>query len=173
MGDGPEETELRLLGLLGIADAPRPEAADAVRLAHAAGVRVVMITGDHPATAQSIASQLGITGEGYPAQDVVYARRTAADKLEIVHAMRKRGEIVAMTGDGVNDAPSIREADIGIAMGQTATEVTREASEMILTTDDLGGVVAAIREGRIIYANIRKTIVYLLGGNAAELLFML
>jgi Ca2+-transporting ATPase len=172
VGSGPEESELHLLGLVGIADAPREEASEAVRQAHAAGIRVVMITGDHPATAEAIGHQLGIIGKEHPAEEVVFARRTAADKTEIVKQMRSRGEIVAMTGDGVNDAPSIREADIGIAMGRTATEVTREASEMILTTDDLGGVVAAIREGRIIYANIRKTVVYLLGGNAAELVFM-
>jgi P-type Ca2+ transporter type 2C len=173
VGEEGEPDRLRLLGLLGIADAPRPEARRAIAQARSAGIKVVMITGDHPATAQAIAKEMGIIGDGRPGDDVVFARRTAADKTDIVRKLRERGEIVAMTGDGVNDAPSIREADIGIAMGQTATEVTREASEMILTTDDLGGVVEAIREGRVIYANIRKTIVYLLGGNAAELLFML
>ena len=172
-GDGSEEVELECLGLVAIADAPRPEAVDAIAEAHRAGVKVVMITGDNPLTARAIAEEMGIIGPEHPPQDVVFARKTAADKTEIVKQLAARGEIVAMTGDGVNDAPSIREADIGIAMGRTATEVTREASEMILTTDDLSGVVAAIREGRIIYANIRKTVVYLLGGNAAELLFML
>lgn len=173
LGDGPDESELTLLGLIGIADAPRLEALDAIAGAHAAGIKVVMITGDHPLTAHAIAREMNIVGRDWPAEEVVFARKTAADKTEIVRGLQARGEVVAMTGDGVNDAPSIREADIGIAMGQAATEVTREASEMILTNDDLSGVVEAVKEGRIIYENIRKTVVYLLGGNAAELLFML
>ncbi|HET6584835.1 MAG TPA: HAD-IC family P-type ATPase, partial [Nannocystaceae bacterium] len=173
VGTSEDETGLVLVGLVGLADAPRPQAIEAVRHAQDAGVRVVMITGDHALTAGAIAREIGIVGPGRDEADVVFARKTAADKTTIVAAKRKQGEVVAMTGDGVNDAPSIREADIGIAMGKGATEVTREAADMILTDDDLGGVVTAIREGRIVYDNIRKTVVYLLAGNAAGLVAML
>ncbi|MEX1361571.1 MAG: cation-translocating P-type ATPase [Nannocystaceae bacterium] len=172
-GHGPEEQDLQLRGLLGLADAPRPEAMAAVQAARAAGIRVVMITGDHAVTAEAIAREMGLVGPGDDPSTLVYARATAEDKTRIVHALREQGEIVAMTGDGVNDAPSIREADIGVAMGRTATELTREVSEMVLTRDDLGGIVDAISEGRRIYDNIRRAVVYLLGGNAAEILVML
>jgi len=170
-GTGADESDLAFVGLVGLADAPRAEALAAVRAAQSAGVRVVMITGDHPLTAKAIASELGIVDD--PEAPAVHARKTAADKTEIVKRLRDGGDIVAMTGDGVNDAPSIREADIGIAMGKGATEVTREAADMVLTDDDLGGVVTAIREGRIVYANIRKTVIYLLAGNGAGLVMML
>jgi Ca2+-transporting ATPase len=173
VGDGDEEQDLTWIGLVGLADAPRPEALAAVRAAQSAGVRIVMITGDHALTATAIARELGIVVEGTDPALSVFARKTAADKTAIVKALRDRGEIVAMTGDGVNDAPSIREADIGIAMGRGATEVTREAADMVLTDDDLGGVITAIREGRIVYDNIRKTVMYLLSGNAAGLIMML
>ncbi len=173
LGEDGDERQLTFLGLLGLADAPRAEALAAVAAAQAAGVRVVMITGDHALTATAIAAELGIVGPGRPPELSVFARKTAADKTQIVGDLRARGEIVAMTGDGVNDAPSIREADVGIAMGRDATEVTREAADMILTNDDLGGVVRAIREGRIVFDNIRKTTVYLLSGNAAGLIVML
>jgi Ca2+-transporting ATPase len=172
-GRGAEESDLELLGLIGIADAPREEATAAIAQARAAGVHVVMITGDHPITASAIAREMNMIGPGEPEDGIVYARKTAADKTAIVRELRERGEIVAMTGDGVNDAPSIREADIGIAMGRAATEVTREAAEMVLTGDDLSGVVHAIREGRVIFDNIRKTVVYLLSANGAGLLIML
>ena len=172
-GQRDDESELRLVGLVGLADAPREEARAAVAAARAAGVKIVMITGDHALTAEAIARELAIVAEGESSEGRVYARKTAADKTAIVKELRARGEIVGMTGDGVNDAPSIREADVGIAMGQGATEVTREAADMILTADDLGGVVAAIREGRIVYDNIRKTVIYLLSGNAAGLAMML
>jgi Ca2+-transporting ATPase len=171
VGERDDESELELVGLVGLADAPRGEALTAVGAAQKAGVRVVMITGDHALTAKAIAAELGIVDE--PGAVGVHARKTAADKTAIVKSLRDGGEIVAMTGDGVNDAPSIREADIGIAMGKGATEVTREAADMVLTDDDLGGVVTAIREGRIVYANIRKTVIYLLAGNGAGLLMML
>ncbi|MBC8070290.1 MAG: cation-transporting P-type ATPase, partial [Deltaproteobacteria bacterium] len=151
----------------------REEARAAIAAARAAGVRIVMITGDHALTAEAIARELGIVREGESVDARVYARKTAADKTAIVARLRAAGEVVGMTGDGVNDAPSIREADVGIAMGQGATEVTREAADMILTTDDLRGVVEAIREGRVVYDNIRKTVVYLLSGNAAGLAMML
>ncbi len=172
-GDGPSEEGLELLGVLGLADAPRPEAAEAVRAARAAGIEVVMITGDHQVTAEAIAREMGLVREGDDIGRLVHARATAEDKTRIVEQLRARGEVVAMTGDGVNDAPSIREADIGVAMGKAATELTREVSEMVLTRDDLGGIVEAIAEGRRIYDNIRRSVVYLLGGNAAEILVML
>ncbi len=173
VGTRDHENQLVMVGLIGLADAPRPEAIEAVKRSQQAGVQIVMITGDHALTAGSIARELGIVGPGREEAQVVFARRTAADKTSIVGELRRRGEIVAMTGDGVNDAPSIREADIGIAMGKGATEVTREAADMILTDSDLRGVVTAIREGRIVYDNIRKTVVYLLSGNAAGLVVML
>jgi Ca2+-transporting ATPase len=173
VGSGTEERDLRLLGLVGIADPPRTEAVKAIVAARRAGIRTVMITGDHPITARAIAGELGIVGPGDDPADWVHARATPEDKLRIVRSWKDRGEIVAMTGDGVNDAPALRTAHIGIAMGRTGTEVTREASAMILADDNFASIVAAIREGRAIYDNIRKTIVYLLAGNAGELLVML
>jgi Ca2+-transporting ATPase len=172
-GRGAQERELELQGLLGLADAPRPEAMAAVRAARGAGIRVVMITGDHAVTAEAIAREMGLVRDGEDPMAVVHARATAEDKTRIVQELRRCGEVVAMTGDGVNDAPSIREADIGVAMGNTAAELTREVSEMVLTRDDLSGIVDAIREGRRIYDNIRRAVIYLLGGNAAEILVML
>jgi Ca2+-transporting ATPase len=172
-GGGDGETELRLLGLVGIADPPRTEAIEAVAAARLAGIRTVMITGDHPATAQAIARELGILRPGDAADEIVHARAAPADKLQIVRRWKARGEVVAMTGDGVNDAPALREAHIGVAMGRTGTEVTREAADMILTDDNFASIVAAVREGRGIFDNIRKTIVYLLAGNASELAVML
>jgi Ca2+-transporting ATPase len=172
VGRGERERDLTLLGLVGIADPPRTECIEAVKAARAAGITTVMITGDHPATAQAIARELGILRPGDTAADVVHARATPEDKLKIVRAWKDRGAVVAMTGDGVNDAPALREAHIGIAMGKTGTEVTREASDMILTDDNFASIVLAIREGRGIFDNIRKTLVYLLGGNAAELAVM-
>jgi Ca2+-transporting ATPase len=173
VGQGEHERGLRLLGLAGIADPPRPEAIEAIAKAREAGIRTVMITGDHPATARAIASEMGILRAGEDAGDVVHARVTAQDKIDIVRQLKSKGEIVAMTGDGVNDAPAIREAHIGIAMGRGGTEVTREASDMVLTDDNFATIVAAVEEGRGIYDNIRKALVYLLTGNAAELAVML
>jgi len=173
VGHGDEERDLTLLGLIGLADPPRPEAAQAVREAHEAGVRPVMITGDHAATAEAIARELGILRPGEDPRDVVHARATPEDKIAIVRDWKSRGAIVAMTGDGVNDAPALREAHIGVAMGKGGTEVAREASAMILTDDNFASIVAAIREGRGVFDNIRKTLVYLLAGNASELFVML
>ncbi len=173
LGDDGSLSGLTLRGLAGLADPPRPEASKAIEAARRAGIRTLMITGDHPVTAHAIARELGLIREGEDPERTVRARTTAGEKDDIVRELKARGEIVAMTGDGVNDAPAIRESDIGIAMGETATEVTREASDMILTKDDLGSVVTAIREGRVIYDNIRRTVVYLLGGNFAELVFVL
>ena len=168
-----QEAKATLLGLIGIADPPRTEAIEAVAAARAAGITTVMITGDHPVTARAIARELGIlTGSGDMA-DLVHARATPEDKIAIVRAWKARNAVVAMTGDGVNDAPALREAHIGIAMGRTGTEVTREASDMVLADDHFASIVAAVAEGRGIFDNIRKTLVYLLSGNAAELAVML
>lgn len=172
-GSGPDEVGLTLVGLVGIADPPRTEVIDAIAVARAAGIKVVMITGDHPVTARAIARELGLAPVGAPTGEFVHARATPEDKLRIVRELKGRGEVVAMTGDGVNDAPALREAHIGIAMGRTGTEVTREASDMVLADDNFASIVAAVREGRGIFDNIRKTLVYLLAGNAAELLVML
>jgi len=172
-GRGLEEKDLRLLGVIGIADPPRTEAVEAVAAARQAGIRTVMITGDHPITARAIARELGILRPGDDPAEVVHARATPEDKLQIVRRWKGRGAIVAMTGDGVNDAPALREAHVGIAMGRSGTEVTREASDMVLSDDNFASIVAAVREGRGIYDNIRKTLVYLLAGNTGELLVML
>lgn len=169
VGGSEREQDLELLGLLGLADPPRAEAIAAVRQARRAGIRTVMITGDHPTTARTIAAELGIVHESASAEEHVHARATPAKKLEIVRDWIARGEVVAMTGDGVNDAPALREAHIGIAMGKGGTEVTREASDVILTDDNFASIVEAIREGRGIFDNIQKTLVYLLAGNAGEL----
>ena len=172
VGRQPEERELTLLGLVGIADPPRPEATAAVAAARRAGIRTVMITGDHEVTARAIARELGVLAEGDDPAEVVHARVTPEDKIDIVRAWKARGAIVAMTGDGVNDAPAIREAHVGVAMGITGTSVTREAAAIILTDDNFASIVEGVREGRAIYDNIRKTVVYLLTGNAAELIVM-
>ena len=169
---GPE-LHATLLGLIGIADPPRSEAIEAVAAARAAGITTVMITGDHLLTARAIARELGIVSSRDAENDVVHARATPEDKLRIVREWKARGAVVAMTGDGVNDAPALREAHIGIAMGRTGTEVTREASDMVLADDNFASIIAAIREGRGIFDNIRKTLVYLLSGNTAELTVML
>jgi P-type Ca2+ transporter type 2C len=167
-----EGTATTLLGLIGIADPPRTEAIEAVAAARAAGIATVMITGDHPVTAHAIARELGILSQ-VNETDRVRARATPEDKIEIVRAWKARNAIVAMTGDGVNDAPALREAHVGIAMGRTGTEVTREASDMVLADDNFASIIAAVREGRGIFDNIRKTLVYLLSGNTGELAVML
>jgi Ca2+-transporting ATPase len=131
-----------------------------------------MITGDHPVTALAIARELGILSQSSDTE-LVRARATPEDKIEIVRIWKGRNAIVAMTGDGVNDAPALREAHIGIAMGRTGTEVTREASDMVLADDNFASIIAAVREGRGIFDNIRKTLVYLLSGNTGELAVML
>ena len=184
------ERDLVFVGLTGMYDPPRPEAKNAIATCHAAAIRVVMITGDHPHTAAAIAQELGI-GSGAAAitgveldkvsdEDLVrrapgiavYARVTAAHKLRIVHALKADNAVVAMTGDGVNDAPAIKGADIGIAMGKSGTEVTKQAADMIITDDNFATIVAAVEEGRGIYNNIRKTLEFLLAGNTGELLLM-
>jgi P-type Ca2+ transporter type 2C len=169
LGSEDRESELELVGLLGLADPPRTEAIDAIARASAAGIRTVMITGDHHLTAQAIARELGILKPGEEPAERVHARATPEDKLRIVREWKSRGAIVAMTGDGVNDAPALREAHIGIAMGQTGTEVTREAADIVLADDNFASIVAAVEEGRNIFDNIRKAVTYLLAGNVGEL----
>jgi Ca2+-transporting ATPase len=165
------EDSLTLVGLIGIADPPRKEAVEAVSQAKAAGIQIVMITGDHPMTARAIARELGIVSADQDASQCVHARATPQQKLAIVRDWKARGAIVAMTGDGVNDAAALRDAHIGIAMG-SGTEVTREASDIVLADDNFASIVAGVREGRTIFDNIRKALVYLLAGNAAELTIM-
>jgi P-type Ca2+ transporter type 2C len=185
------ERELVFVGLMGMIDPPRPEVKRAVQAAARAGIRTVMITGDHPATALAVARELTITGpegraitgrelDALGEQELieavqtvkVFARVSPQHKLRIVRAFKALGEIVAMTGDGVNDAPAVKEADIGIAMGRTGTDVTKEASAMILSDDNFATIVAAVEEGRGIYDNIRKFIRYLLSCNTGEVLTM-
>jgi magnesium-transporting ATPase (P-type) len=194
-GDAPDpaaiERELVYLGVAGIIDPPRAEAATAITQAQAAGIRIMMITGDHPITAGRIAGDLGIvepgarvlTGHDLDALDddgwrravadvSVYARVAPEHKLRIVDALQDRGMIVAMTGDGVNDAPALRSADIGVAMGVAGTDVTKEAADMILADDNFATIVAAVGQGRAIFANIRKFLRYLLSSNIGEVLTM-
>lgn len=194
VGEEPEpdetlEQDLVFVGTVGIIDPPREEAAVAIAEARHAGIRVMMITGDHPRTAARIAAQLGIaaadaealTGADLDALDEagfaaavrstsVYARVAPIHKLRIVDALQADGDIVAMTGDGVNDAPALKAADIGVAMGITGTEVTKEAAKMILADDNFATIVAAVREGRAIFDNIRKFLRYLLSSNMGEVL---
>jgi P-type Ca2+ transporter type 2C len=185
------EHDLVFVGLSGMYDPPRQEAKDAVAKCRTAGIRVVMITGDHPHTATAIAREIGIASADELAvagveldklsddelrrrapKIAVYARVTAEHKLRIIRAWKANDAVVAMTGDGVNDAPAIKGADIGIAMGKSGTEVTKQAADMIITDDNFATIVAAVEEGRGIYANIRKTLQYLLAGNTGELLLM-
>ncbi|MEF9672647.1 cation-translocating P-type ATPase [Pseudomonas sp. PCH446] len=183
------ENELIFIGTVGIIDPPREEVAPAIADAHRAGIRIIMITGDHPRTAARIAEDLGIIEAGAsPLTGVdidllddaglaeavkktsVYARVAPAHKLRIVNALQAQGHVVAMTGDGVNDAPALKSADIGIAMGITGTEVTKQAGKMILADDNFATIVIAVREGRAILDNIRKFLRYLLSSNMGEVL---
>lgn len=168
-GTGPAVADLDFIGLVGIADPPRTSVAKAILQAKRAGIRTIMITGDHPTTALAIAREIGLIDGQESGQGSVFARTSPSDKLAIVQQLKAKGEIVAMTGDGVNDAPALREAHIGIAMGMAGTEVTREAADIVLTDDDFATIVAAVAQGRTIFANIRNSLIYLLAGNAAEL----
>ncbi|MFF4393041.1 cation-translocating P-type ATPase [Streptomyces sp. NPDC001552] len=185
------EAGLRLLGLVAISDPPKPAAAATLAACHEAGVTPVLITGDHPATARAIAARVGLVGRDTDDEAVVngpdlaagrvadltaarvFARTDPQQKLDIVDAWRAREAVTAMTGDGVNDGPALRRADIGVAMGQQGTEVARQAADLVLTDDDLSTVVAAVEEGRRVYDNIRRFLVYGLAGGAAEILVML
>ncbi|MBI3830854.1 MAG: cation-translocating P-type ATPase [Planctomycetes bacterium] len=190
---GYEERGLVFAGLAGMLDPPREEVRAAVRLCRKAGIRPVMITGDHPATARAIATELEmldatsgarvLTGAeldrmsdpelaAASSQTAVFARVTAEHKLRVVRALQAHGQVVAMTGDGVNDAPAVKAADVGIAMGISGTDVTKEASDMVLTDDNFASIVSAIEEGRGIFDDIQKFIHYLLACNAGEVLFM-
>jgi P-type Ca2+ transporter type 2C len=158
------EQELEVLGLVALHDPLRDTAAEAVAGARAAGLVVHILTGDHPATARAIAAQLGLP------EDAVFARITPRDKLRLVEALQRDGEVVAVTGDGVNDAPALRRADVGVAMGRSGTEAAREASDLVITDDDFSTIVAAIREGRAIGDNVRKFVAFLLSANLGEVL---
>jgi Ca2+-transporting ATPase len=176
------------LGLAGMIDPPRPEAKAAIAVCTEAGIRPVMITGDHPITAQAVARELGLLNNGgrvvtgaeledMPNEQLereaekisVYARVSPAHKLRVVTAWQSRGHIAAMTGDGVNDAPALKKADIGIAMGITGTDVTKEAAAMTLTDDNFASIVAAVEEGRGVFGNIKKYLMYLLSSNIGEI----
>jgi Ca2+-transporting ATPase len=185
------ESGMTLLGLVAMMDPPRPEARAAVRTCEAAGIRTVMITGDHPLTAATVAREIGMltTGgrvvsgreleamsDGDLAREVadiaVYARVSPADKLRVVTAWQKRGDVAAMTGDGVNDAPALKKADVGIAMGIAGTDVSKEAAGMTLLDDNFATIVAAIEEGRIVFGNIKKYLTYLLSCNVGEIVLL-
>ena len=189
-----EETDLVWVGLVGMMDPPRPEAKVAVHRCHQAGIRVIMVTGDHPDTARAISRDLGIlaregggpellTGQELNALNDealltalgkirVFARVSPEHKLRLVNLLKGQGEVVAMTGDGVNDAPALKRADIGVAMGITGTEVTKETAAMILTDDNFASLEAAVEEGRAIFDNIKKYLIYLLSCNFSEILVL-
>lgn len=181
------QREMTFLGLVGMIDPPRPEARSAIATCKSAGIKVVMITGDHPKTAEAVARELGVLASGRvvtgaelealgeqdfsdAVRDIeVYARVSPEHKLRVVTAFQQAGEIVAMTGDGVNDAPALKKADIGIAMGITGTDVSREAAAMTLLDDNFASIVAAVEEGRIVFGNIKKYLMYLLSSNIGEI----
>ncbi|MDI6815916.1 MAG: cation-transporting P-type ATPase [Actinomycetota bacterium] len=183
------EHDLVFLGLMAMLDPPRPEVENAVKLAHRAGIRIIMITGDYGLTAESIARKIGIIEgpatvvsgsdlDGMPGdrlrdvvtqENVIFARVASDHKMRVVEALRSRGEIVAVTGDGVNDAPALKRADIGIAMGVSGTDVAREAADMVLADDNFASIVSAIEEGRAVYDNIRRFITYIFASNIPEI----
>ncbi|MDH4225958.1 MAG: HAD-IC family P-type ATPase, partial [Deltaproteobacteria bacterium] len=184
------EEKLELLGLVGLEDPPRPEVAQAMAQCHQAGIRVVMCTGDHPHTALAIARETGLAKSDHPvvitgdrlkrlthtqlelaldAPEVIFARVSAGQKLRIVAALQHKGEIVAVTGDGVNDAPALRKADIGIAMGLGGTDVAKAAADMVLLDDNFASIVSAVEEGRAVYDNIRRFVTYIATSNIPEI----
>ncbi|HEX6869824.1 MAG TPA: cation-transporting P-type ATPase [Micromonosporaceae bacterium] len=188
VGPDPDERDLTLLGIVGLVDPPRPDAAAAVAACRAAHIKLAMVTGDHSGTARAVAAEVGLLGshalviesselpDGDEAlgalldrDGVVVARVSPEDKLRITRSLQRRGEVVAMTGDGVNDAPALREADIGVAMGATGSDVAREAADLVLLDDHFATIVAAVEQGRTTFANIRKFLTYHLTDNVAEL----
>ncbi|HET7377738.1 MAG TPA: cation-translocating P-type ATPase [Anaerolineae bacterium] len=192
IGVGEIEHNLTFVGLIGMIDPARPEVKPAVQKARRAGIRTVMITGDHPNTARAIAGEIGllqVEGQVHTGAEIeamsddqlraaviktdVFARVSPMHKVRIVEAFRARGQVVAMTGDGVNDAPALKRADIGVAMGITGTDVTKETADMVLTDDNYVSIVGAVEQGRIIYSNIRKFVFYLLSCNVAEIAIIL
>jgi len=189
-GEEAREARLTLCGLAGLEDPPRPEVAPAIERCRAAGIKVIMVTGDHPVTAVAIAREIGLVrgeqpvvlrGDALPkmsqaqlqlaldAPEILFARVTAEQKLLIVQALQRKGEIVAVTGDGVNDAPALKAADIGIAMGIAGTDVAREAADLILLDDNFASIVSAVEEGRAVFENLRKFLTYILTSNIPEL----
>lgn len=186
------ESQMTFIGLIGLEDPPRKEVPDAIAACHRAGIKVIMITGDHPNTAQAIAKQIGlfdaqatplvVTGSALRdlsetqldlmlhRQDLIFARTEAEQKMRIVLALRRAGHIVAVTGDGVNDAPALKAADIGVAMGLSGTDVARQASDLVLADDNFASIVNAIKEGRAVFSNIQKFLTYVLSSNVAELI---
>jgi calcium-translocating P-type ATPase len=190
-GDMPsEEQGMTLTGLVGLEDPPRAEVPDAIARCATAGIRIIMVTGDHPHTALAIARQIGLVKTEEPvvvsgdqlrsispaqlqlaldAKEIIFARVAAEQKMRIVEALKTKGEIVAVTGDGVNDAPALKSADIGIAMGIAGTDVAKEAADLILLDDNFASIVAAIEEGRAVFENIRKFLTYILSSNIPEL----
>ena len=191
LGPADLPKNLVLLGLVGLLDPPRKEAIEAVKECHAGGIRVTMITGDHKITAAAIAKMLAIgdgktavTGAEVAEMDMatlqetvakvdVFARASPEHKLRLVKAIQANGQVVAMTGDGVNDAPALKKADIGVAMGIKGTEVTKEAAEMVLADDNFASITAAVKEGRTVYNNIEKAILFMLPTNVAQALVIL
>ncbi|MCC6751114.1 MAG: cation-transporting P-type ATPase [Deltaproteobacteria bacterium] len=188
------ERELTLLGLVGLEDPPRPEVPDAIARCRSAGIRIFMVTGDHPLTAQAIARQIGlatsdeahvITGDALrrlsdsqlqlalDTPELIFARVDADQKTRVVNVLKRKGEIVAVTGDGVNDAPALKSAHIGVAMGRGGTDVAREAADMVLTDDNFATIVNAVEEGRAVYANIRRFLTYILTSNVPEIVHYL
>jgi Ca2+-transporting ATPase len=184
------ERSMVFVGLVGMIDPPRPEVKDAIKLCEKAGIKSIMITGDHKITASAIARELGILKDGMAITGAeldklsdteyekmvgnieVYARVSPSHKLKVIEAFSKRGDVVAMTGDGVNDAPALKKADIGVAMGISGTDVSKEAAAMVLTDDNFASIVAAVEEGRGIFQNIKKYLMYLLRANVGEVLVM-
>jgi len=182
------ERALVLAGIVGLHDPPRPEVPQAVATCRAAGIRVIMVTGDHPRTARAVARDIGlgaapvaVTGDALArlsdtqlqlaldAKEILFARVTADQKMRIVEVLQRKGEVVAVTGDGVNDAPALKRADIGIAMGVVGTDVARGAADMVLLDDNFASIVAAIEEGRAVFQNIRKFLTYILTSNIPEI----
>jgi len=186
--DESDENDLTFVGLQAMIDPPRDEVRDAIHRCRSAGIRSVMITGDYALTAQAIAHQLGIEGNAVSGEEIekmhddalkktvketsIFSRVNPEHKIRIVRALRETGEVVAMSGDGINDAPALKEADIGIAMGITGTDVTKETADMVLLDDRYTSIVKAVEQGRGIYENIKKFVNYLLSSNLGEVLIL-